>query len=119
MARHSRFGGGFNSRSPRRGRRSSSRKGQIRGGKVVQYSNQTPNGETTYIGTTNNPRRRAAEHRRSGKLRKGDKLVVETRAMPRKSAERVETAKLASHRRRNGLNPKHNVTGDGRYHSSK
>ena len=103
------------------GRRSSSRrsaksrpKGQTSG--VVQYSIKDAKGKTTYIGTTNNPRRRAAEHSSSGKLKKGDRLVVETRAVSRKSAGRVESVKLSAHRRKNGQSPKNNATRDGKFH---
>ncbi|MXY20286.1 MAG: GIY-YIG nuclease family protein [Dehalococcoidia bacterium] len=123
-------GGGFRSGGGRRGigssgggRRSSGRsgrsssKGQIKGGKSVQYAIEGSRGETKYIGTTNNPRQRAVEHRQKGKLGKGDRLVVETKPISRKSAERVESAKLASHRQQHGRNPKHNTTNDGRYHS--
>ena len=116
------FRGGRGRRGSGGGGRDSSRsksasKGRVRGGKAVQYAIKTPKGETTYYGTTNNPRRRAAEHRESGKLGKGDRLVVQTKAVSRKSAEKVESAKLNSYRRQNRHNPKHNTTGDGRYHN--
>ena len=91
-------------------------KGQIKFGKTVQYALVNGKGATKYIGTTNNPSRRAAEHRKTGKLGNGDKLVVQTRAVSRESSERVETAKLASHRLQHGGNPKHNTTNDGKYH---
>ena len=91
-------------------------KGQIKRGKAVQYSVKGRKGNTKYIGTTNNPSRRAAEHHRDGKLGRGDKLVVETRAVSRKSSEHVEAGKLASHRRQHGSNPKHNTTKDGKFH---
>ena len=91
-------------------------KGQIKFGKTVQYVIVNGKGEPKYIGTTNNPSRRAAEHRKTGKLGNGDKLVVQTRAVSRESGERVEAAKLASHRRQHGGNPKHNTTNDGKYH---
>ena len=42
-------------------------KGQVESGKVVQYSIRDRRGNPKYIGTTNNPRCRAAEHRESGK----------------------------------------------------
>lgn len=114
--------GGRRSGSSGAGRRSSGSNsrarsnGQVKNGKAVQYSIKDRRGNSTYYGTTNNPRRRAAEHRKSGKLGKGDKLVVETRAIPRKSAERVEGAKLSTHRQQHGRNPKHNTTRDGKYH---
>ena len=103
-------------------RRSSSRrsggrpKGQIKSGKTVQYAIKSRRGTTKYIGTTVNPSRRAKEHKKTGKLGRGDKLVVQTKAIPRKSAERVEAAKLRSHRRRHGRNPRHNTTNDGKFH---
>lgn len=90
--------------------------GQVRQGKTVQYSIKDRKGNTKYIGSTNNPTRRAAEHRESGKLGRNDKLVVETKPIPRTSAERVEAAKLRSHRQTHGRNPKHNATNDGKFH---
>ncbi|MYE54268.1 MAG: GIY-YIG nuclease family protein [Chloroflexi bacterium] len=68
-----RYSGGHGGRSAVRssergiGRRA---RGQTSG--VVQYSIKNRRGSTKYIGTTNNPRRRAAEHINSGKLRRGD-----------------------------------------------
>ena len=91
-------------------------KGQVRDGKTVQYSIKDAKGRTKYIGTTNNPTRRAGEHRESGKLKNSDKLVVETKPIHRGKAERVEAAKLRSHRQAHGRNPKHNVTSDGKFH---
>ena len=91
-------------------------KGQINSGKTVQYSLQDSRGNTTYIGSTNNPTRRTAQHQQSGKMQPGDKLRVETKAIPRKVAEKVEAAKLASHRQNHGQNPRKNNTNDGRFH---
>ncbi len=91
-------------------------RGQVRDGKVVQYSIKDQKGRTKYIGTTNNPNRRASEHRESGKLGRGDRLVVETNPIPRASAEKVENGKLNSHRVKYGRNPKHNTTNDGKFH---
>ena len=114
--------GGRRSVSSGAGRRNSGRssrtrsKGQVKNGKTVQYAIRDGKGKAKYYGTTNNPRRRAAEHRKSGKLSKGDRLVVETRAIPRRSAEKVEATKLASHRRQHRRNPKHDTTKDGKYH---
>lgn len=107
-------GGGKSSSSKSNG--GSKPKGQVGSGKVVQYSIKNPKGATTYVGSTNNPTRRAGEHRDSGKLGTGDKLVVETKAISRRSAEKVEATKLGSHRRSQGSNPKHNVTNDGKFH---
>ncbi len=94
-------------------------KGQIRDGEVVQYSIKDPKGGTKYIGSTNNPARRATEHRESGKFGRSDKLVVETRPVSQTSAEKIEKAKLRSHRQQHGKNPRHNTTNDGQFHQPK
>lgn len=112
-----RRGGGNGADSRSSGRSRSSSKGQVKGGKVVQYAIKDSKGKTKYYGTTNNPRQRAVEHRQSGKLGEGDELVVQTKAVSRKSAEKVESARLASHRRQYGRNPKHNISRDGKYHN--
>lgn len=91
-------------------------KDQVSSGKVVQYSIKNKKGSPTYVGATNYPTRRAGEYRESGKMAPGDKLVVETRTVSRAAAEKVEAAKLSSHRCSHGSNPKHNVTRDGKYH---
>ena len=109
-------GGQSSTRRSSSSRSSARPKGQIKSGKAVQYAIKNGKGDTKYIGTTNNPSRRAAEHQKTGKLGNGDKLVVQTRAISRKSGESVEAAKLASHRRQHGGNPKHNTTNDGKYH---
>ena len=93
-------------------------KGQIKSGKTVQYAVKDAKGNTKYVGTTNNPTRRAAEHQQTGKLTGRDKLVVQTRAIPRKAAESVEAAKIAAHRKATGANPQHNATPDGKYHKA-
>lgn len=120
MARGYRGGGGARRSAGSRGSSGSGtgtqRKGQIKSGKTVQYSIKDQKGSTKYIGTTNNPSRRASEHRETGKLARKDKLVVETRAISRKSAESVERGKLASFRKEHGRNPKHNTTNDGKFH---
>ena len=105
-------GGG--SRSASRG--SSRPKGQVRKGKSVQYSIKSSKGRTKYLGVTNNPSRRASEHRKSGKLASGDRFRVETRPVSRADAERVESAKLASYRgSHRGRNPRHNITRSGQF----
>lgn len=96
--------------------RSNSTRGRVRDGKAVQYSIKDSRGGTKYVGTTNNPRARAAQHKETGKLGQGDKFVVETHPIKRKVAERVEAAKIGSHRRQHGSNPTHNKTNDGRFH---
>ena len=97
-------------------KRSAHPKGQIKSGKTVQYAVKDAEGTTKYVGTTNNPTRRAAEHQQTGKLVGRDKLVVQTRAIPRKAAESVEAAKLSAHRKATGASPQHNTTSDGKYH---
>ena len=82
----------------------------------MQYAIKDSDGNTKYLGTTNNPRRRAAEHRDTGKLGAGDKMEVQTRAVSRGAAESVERGRLASHRNRHGGNPEHNATNDGKFH---
>ena len=108
--------GGYRGGARRSSRSTARRRGQIKAGKKIQYAIKSSKGNTKYIGTTNNPLRRASEHAKSGKLGPRDKLVVQTRAVSQKSAEKVERAKLASFRKRNGRNPKHNTTNDGRWH---
>ena len=75
-------------------------------------------GRVKYVGITNNPRRRASEHRRSGK--RGE-MRVETGSLSREGARRWERARLAGHRKRaGGKNPRYNKTRDGGYrHRSK
>ena len=83
--------------------------------KTVVYSIYNSRGKRKYVGTTNNPERRAAQHARSGRLTRGDKLGVESRRMSRKSAERLEARKIQGYRRRTGRLPKQNKTPDGQY----
>lgn len=82
---------------------------------TVAYSIYDRNDRRTYIGTTNNPRRRASEHVESGKLPPGGKLVVESSKMTRKSAEKLEGRKIRGYRNRTGKLPKSNSTSNGRW----
>ena len=78
---------------------------------VYGYSLRGWDGQTRYVGITNSPNRREAQHRRDGK--KG-RLVVETGAMSRQQARRWEAGRLASHRHRHrGRNPRYNKTDTG------
>lgn len=79
------------------------------------YSIYDSRGKRTYVGTTNNPRRRAAEHARSGKLTKRGKFAVESKHTARSSAESLEARKIQGYRRRTGRLPKYNKTPDGQY----
>lgn len=94
-------------------RRSSgrARRGPPRGDSVRGYTIRGRSGRVRYVGITNNPRRRAAQHRRSGKR---GRLEVETSGMSRRRARRWEAAKLARFRKRNrGRNPTYNKTRSG------
>ena len=98
MARYSRRGG--------RHRRAAGRGERVRG-----YSLRDGKGRPTYFGVTNDPGRRATEHKRDGKR---GKLNVETRPMSRGYARSWEKRKLARHRKmHHGRNPVHNRTRSG------
>ena len=124
--RGSRSSGGRRSASKRNGSRSSvlskgtvnrsrsARRSSQKGAMV--YSIYNSRRKRTYVGTTANPERRAAQHANSGKLRRGGKLVMESKRMPRRDAERLEAKKIEGYRRRTGRLPKDNKTSDGQYH---
>ena len=79
------------------------------------YTIRGRGGRVKYVGITNNPRRRAAQHRRSGKR---GQLRVETGGMSRGKARRWEGAKLARFRKSNrGRNPTYNKTRSGGWKS--
>ena len=82
---------------------------------TVAYSIYDRDNKRTYIGSTNNPRRRASEHAKSGKLEPGGKLVVESRKMTRKSAQNLEGKKIRGYHNRTGKLPKNNFTSNGRW----
>ena len=68
-------------------------------------------GRIDYVGVTNNPGRRASEHKRAGKR---GKIKVETRAMSPASAKGWEAGRLANYRRTHrGSNPRYNRTRSG------
>ena len=78
---------------------------------MVGYTLRGKGGRTNYVGITNNPSRRAAQHRRAGKR---GRLKVETGGMSRGKARRWEGAKLARFRKSNrGRNPTYNKTRSG------
>ena len=121
--------GGFRGGSSRSGRPSSGR-GASRGGSqnrrtrssanksskgVRVYSLYDSKGKRTYVGSTNNPARRASEHAKSGKLTKGGELKVESRSMSRQDAQRLEARKIQGYRQRTGSLPKYNRTANGQY----
>ena len=64
-----------------------------------------------YVGVTNNPGRRAAQHKSDGKV---GKMHVETPPKTRAEAQTWERRKLATHRRyHKGKNPPQNKTRNG------
>ena len=78
---------------------------------VQGYTLRGKNSRVDYIGVTNNPSRRAGEHKRDGKR---GSMRVETLSMSRASARRWESAKLATYRQNHGgKNPRHNQTRSG------
>lgn len=82
---------------------------------TVAYSIYDRNDERTYIGSTKNPRRRASQHAKSGKLPPGGKLVVESRKMTRENAQKLEGKKIRGYRSRTAKLPKDNSTSNGRW----
>lgn len=79
------------------------------------YTIRGKGGRVKYVGITNNPRRRATQHRRSGKR---GRLQVETGGMSRGKARRWEGTRLARFRKSNrGKNPNYNKTRSGGWKS--
>ena len=68
------------------GRSTTAPKGQIKDGKAVQYAVKDKTGETKYIGSTNNPTRRAGQHQQSGKMQPGDSLEVQSKPISQQQA---------------------------------
>ena len=98
--------------------RSARRSGSSRSsaGGVGAYSIYDSSGKRTYIGSTNNPERRAAEHARHGRLTRGGEMVVESRPMSRDAARRLVAKKVQGYRRRTRKLPRLNRTSDGHHH---
>lgn len=84
---------------------------------VVGYTLRCQRNRVLYIGITNNPRAREAEHRLDGK--RFNHLNIETRPMSRDYAEAWEARRLAKYRDYVGRNPHYNRTDDGQYHGPK
>ena len=82
----------------RRGRSSASKSRRT----VRGYTLRGRNGRLAYVGVTNNPGRRAAEHRQDGK-RGG--MKVETRPMSREAARRWKACRSPSISRRKESTP--------------
>ena len=68
-------------------------------------------GKIVYIGISDNPLERRAEHRRAGKQFK--EIKIETKPMSRQHALRWEAWRLKSYRDGTGRNPMYNKTADG------
>ena len=81
---------------------------------VVGYTLRCQRNRVLYIGITNNPRAREAEHRLDGK--RFNHLNIETRPMSRDYGEAWEARRLANYRDYVGRNPHYNRTDDGQYH---
>lgn len=85
--------------------------GRPSGRGVRGYTLRGPNGKINYVGTTNNPSRRAGELKAEGK---SGRMQPETKPMSRGAAERWEANRLQTYRdNHGGRNPKHNKTKDG------
>lgn len=102
---------------PRYGRRVSGRRasrsapGPGKRRNVRGYTLRGRNGRINYVGVSNNPGRRAAEHKNAGKR---GSMKVETQSMSRASARRWETRRLATYRRsHDGKNPPSNKSRSG------
>ena len=91
--------------------RGTSGRGKPAGNGVRGYTLRGKNGKINYVGTNNNPGRRASEHKSEGKP---GRLQKETRPMSRGAAERWEANKLRTYRNNHdGKNPPQNKTKDG------
>lgn len=103
--------------NPRYSLRSGFRRRRRSNWNVVGYTLRCQRNRVLYIGITNNPRAREAEHRLDGK--RFNNLNVETRPMSRDYAEAWEARRLARYRDYVGRNPHYNRTDDGQYHERK
>ena len=78
---------------------------------VHGYTLRGRNGRINYVGVTNNPGRRAIEHRQDGKR---GCMEVETLPMSPEAARRWEASRLATYRGyHGGKNPPQNKTWSG------
>ena len=62
--------------------------------------------KVVYVGTTNNPERREAEHKSAGK--KFTKMTLTSRKMTEAGAKKKESTRLETYRKNQGKNPKYN-----------
>lgn len=78
---------------------------------VYGYTLRGKRGRINYVGETNNPKRRAAQHRKSGKR---GRFRIENVFSSRNQARVWEAGKLRGYRRRHGgRNPRYNKTRSG------
>ena len=78
---------------------------------VYGYTLRDYFGKIVYVGISDNPRARRAEHGLAGKQFK--EIKIETKPMSRLAAERWEARRLKSYRVDMGRNPRYNETADG------
>ena len=71
------------------------------------------NYKTVYIGTTNNPKRRNAEHSKSGK--NYTYMKVTSGRISKAEAGRREARNIKSFTKATGRRPKHNQTSSGKF----
>lgn len=82
------------------------------GGKAQGYTLRGKNNQIKYVGITNNPGRRASEHKAEGK---SGAMKVETRKISRPAARRWEQSRLDTYRdNHGGKNPPQNRSRGGR-----
>lgn len=67
--------------------------------------------KVVYVGTTNDPERRAKEHESMGK--KFSKMTITSPKLTQGSARKREAERLATYRKNQGKNPKYNKDSDG------
>ena len=68
--------------------------------------NLMKDGKKVYTGVTNDPKRRASEHKCSGK--DFDKMVVDSNPMTKKSAHKKEVEAVKKYEKSKGDKPKYN-----------
>ena len=82
---------------------------------VVVYRIVNVMEDCMYIGVTNNPRLRMADHAITGKLWLGDRIEMMSNEVSREEGNRLEEAFLEQYRNEHdGMNPPRNRTKDGK-----
>ena len=87
--------------------------GKIRNNKKVTYELRDKYNRTSYIGETNNPSRRFKEHKKAGKTFAF--LKVTSRALPKRTASKKETADMYAFKRKYSKKPRLNKTWNGKW----